>query len=137
MPRVNAPERVTQNHVIRFFSDKTKLNYTYLGNLHDSENRNIMRECLHAYLLKRGYSERLASGAIDALEKAATTLQQGLYAANKAVYSLLKYGAKVREAVGEAEKTVYFIDFEDAAKNDLPLRKRSRSRAITANARMW
>ena len=121
MSSIGDNERKTQNHVIRVFSDKTKLNYTYIGNLHDSDNRNIMRERLHAYLLKRGYSERLASGAIDALEKAATNLQQGLYAANKEVYSLLKYGAKVRESVGEAEKTVYFIDFEDAAQNDFAI----------------
>ena len=54
MPQVNAPERITQNHVIRFFSDMTKLNYTYLGDLHDRENSNIMQDRLHAWLAGRG-----------------------------------------------------------------------------------
>ena len=118
MAGINAPERVTQNHVIRFFSDKHRLNYTYIGNLHDSENSNIMQERLRAYLLRRGYSEKLITGAIDALVKASTNLQQGLYAANKEVYSLLKYGANVKENVGEPEKTVYFIDFDNPSSND-------------------
>ena len=118
MPTINAPERVTQNHVIRFFSDKQKLNYTYLGNLHDSENSNIMPERLRAFLQGRGYSEKLISGAMDALERASTNLQQGLYAANKEVCSLLKYGAKVKENPGESEKTVYFIDFDMPGNND-------------------
>jgi len=54
MSRINTPERVTQNHVLRFFSDKTKLNYTYSGNLHDRENSNIMQERLHAWLIGHG-----------------------------------------------------------------------------------
>ena len=116
MSRIGDSERRTQIRVIRFFVDK--LHYTYLGNLHDQENGNIMQDRLRAYLLGRGYSEKLTAGAIDALVKASTNLQQGLYAANRAVYSLLKYGAKVRENVGEPEKTVYFIDFEDIGKNE-------------------
>ena len=47
MPTINAPERVTQNHVIRFFSDK--LHYTYLGDLHDRENSK-KGSCLKIYL---------------------------------------------------------------------------------------
>ncbi len=93
MTQIGDSERKTQNRVIRFFVDK--LRYTYLGNLHDQENSNIMQDHLRAYLLGRGYSEKLTAGAIDALMKASTNLQQGLYAANRAVYSLLKYGAKV------------------------------------------
>ena len=116
MSRIGDSERTTQNQVIRFFIDK--LHYTYLGDLRDQENSNIMQDRLRAYLLGRGYSEKLTAGAIDALVKASTNLQQELYAANRAVYSLLKYGAKVRENVGEPEKTVYFIDFEDVGKND-------------------
>ena len=119
MPHIGDSERATQNRVIRFFRER--LGYAWLGDLRDSVNGNIMPERLRASLLGRGCSETLAAGAIAALEKAAADLQQGLYAANKAVYSLLKYGAKVREAPGEAEKTVYFIDFEDSGKNDFAL----------------
>lgn len=116
MPNIGDSERKTQNRVVKFFRDK--LHYTYLGNLHDSENRNIMQERLHTWLLKQGYSEKLAANAIDALVKTSTNLQQGLYHANKEVYSLLKYGAKVKESVEQSPKTVYFIDFEDVTKND-------------------
>ena len=116
MPQINASERTTQSHVIRFFVNE--LHYTYLGNLHDSENSNIMQERLRAYLLRQGYSENLSDGAIDKLVRTSVNLQHGLYAANKEVYSLLKYGAKVKEAAGESEKTVYFIDFENPDSND-------------------
>ena len=65
MPNIGDSERKTQNRVVKFFRDK--LHYTYLGNLHDNENRNIMQERLHDWLLKQGYSEKLASNAVDAL----------------------------------------------------------------------
>ena len=116
MSQIGDSERKTQNRVIRFFVDK--LRYTYLGNLHDQENSNIMQDRLRTYLRSWGYADKLAAGAVDAFKKASTNLQQGLYAANREVYSLLKYGAKVRENVGEPEKTVYFIDFEDIGKNE-------------------
>ena len=116
MPNIGDSERKTQNRVVKFF--QKKLHYTYLGNLHDSENSNIMQERLHAWLIGQGYSERLASNAVDALVKASTNLQQGLYHANKEGYSLLKYGAKVKETADQSPKTVYFIDFEDVGKND-------------------
>ena len=105
MPNIGDSERKTQNRVVKFFRDK--LHYTYLGNLHDSENRNIMQERLHAWLLKQGYSEKLAANAIDALVKTSTNLQQGLYHANKEVYSLLKYGAKVKESVEQSPKAMH------------------------------
>lgn len=116
MSNVGDSERKTQNRVVKFFRDK--LLYTYLGNLHDSENSNIMQERLHAWLVKQGYSEKLAANAVDVLLKASTNLQQGLYHANKEVYSLLKYGAKVKESADQPPKTVYFIDFENPLKND-------------------
>ena len=118
MSQINAPERVTQNHVIRFFSDK--LHYTYLGDLHDRENSNIMPERLQAWLSGRGYSERLISGAIDRLQRAANDLSQGLYYANQQVYSLLKYGAKVNDDNGQPV-TVYFLDFDEPGKNDFAI----------------
>ena len=116
MPNIGDSERKTQNRVVKFF--QKKLHYTYLGNLHDSENSNIMQERLHAWLIGQGYSDKLTTHAVDALVKASTNLQQGLYHANKEVYSLLKYGAKVKETADQAPKTVYFIDFEDVGKND-------------------
>lgn len=117
MPQIDAVEKVTQNRVIKFFVDK--LHYTYLGDLHDCENSNIMQERLYVYLTsKGGYSDKLARRAIDELTKTANNLQHGLYDANKEVYRLLKYGAKVTEESGEAPKTVYFIDFDEPSRND-------------------
>ena len=117
MPHIDQIEKATQNRVIKFFVDK--LHYTYLGDLHDSENSNIMQERLYAYLVgKGGYSDKLAHRAIDELVRTSGNLQHGLYDANKEVYRLLKYGAKVVEEAGEAPKTVFFLNFSDPAQND-------------------
>jgi len=120
MPHIDQIEKATQNRVIKFFVDK--LHYTYLGDLHDSENSNIMQERLYAYLTdKGGYSDKLARRAIDELVRTASNLQHGLYDANKEVYRLLKYGAKVAEEAGEAPKTVFFLNFSDIAQNDFAI----------------
>ena len=120
MPHIDQIEKATQNRVIKFFVDK--LHYTYLGDLHDSENSNIMQERLYAYLTgKGGYSDKLARRAIDELVRTASNLQHGLYDANKEVYRLLKYGAKVVEEAGEAPKTVFFLNFSDVAQNDFAI----------------
>ena len=109
MLHIDQIEKATQNRVIKFFVDK--LHYTYLGDLHDSENSNIMQERLYTYLTdKGGYSDKLARRAVDELVRPAGNLQHGIYDANKEVYRLLKYGAKVVEEAGEAPKTVFFID---------------------------
>ena len=120
MPQIDQIEKATQNRVIKFFVDK--LHYTYLGDLHDSENSNIMQERLYAYLTEKGgYSDKLARRAIDELVRTAGNLQHGLYDANKEVYRLLKYGAKVVEEAGEAPKTVFFLNFSDIAQNDFAI----------------
>ena len=115
MDRVGKPESATQKRVIRFFQEQ--LHYNYIGNLRDRENSNIDRDKLTAWLIDRGYSEGLASRAVDELIKAASNLQDGLYAANRAVYSLLKYGAPVKESVDDKETNVYFIDWNEPGKN--------------------
>ena len=120
MPHIDQIEKATQNRVIKFFVDK--LHYTYLGDLHDSENGNIIQERLYAYLTgKGGYSDKLARRAIDELVRTAGNLQHGLYDANKEVYRLLKYGAKVVEEAGDAPKTVFFLNFSDVAQNDFAI----------------
>jgi type I restriction enzyme, R subunit len=110
MAKINESERTAQDRVVRFF--QKKLNYDYYGNLHSQINTNIIIEKLTAYLTEHGYSASLSKKAIDDLVSVAGNLQQGLYKANQDVYSLLKYGAKVKENPGEPDKTVYFIDKE-------------------------
>lgn len=118
MPKINEAERRTQERVLKLFQDPALLGYAYYGNLRDRINGNIDVVRLTAYLVGRGYSATLAGKAVFELQKAAGNLQQGLYKANQDVYSLLKYGAKVRENPGEPEKTVYFIDWEHTHNNE-------------------
>jgi type I restriction enzyme R subunit len=116
MPRINEAERTTQERVLKLF--RGELGYAYYGDLRDRVNSNIDTDKLKAWLLSRGYSASLSAKAVSELQKTAGNLQQGPYKANMDVYSLLKYGAKVRENPGEPEKTVYFIDWEHSQNNE-------------------
>ena len=94
MNSIGKPEIITQSRVIKFFHEKLK--YRYIGDLRDQENHNIDEAKLKAWLISCDYSDGLASRAVETLINAANNLQHGLYAANKEVYDLLKYGAKVK-----------------------------------------
>ncbi len=117
---VGQREIKTQERIIKLFSDKEKLDYKYLGNLEDkSDNSNIEEELLLKFLKKnKKYSDTLIKKAIDKLQKASIVQNKSLYEANKEVYSLLRYGAQVKENVGENKKTVYFIDWNNTKNND-------------------
>lgn len=110
-------ETLTQQNVIKFFVEK--LNYTYIGNLTAQENSNLREEDIFTFLTKNmGYSDTVSHGAIENFKKNAFNLSQGLYSANKAVYTSLKYGEKVREKDSNEIKTVYFIDFKNPGNNN-------------------
>lgn len=115
MSNIGDSERKTQNRVIEFF--QTKLHYRYIGNLKDQANRNIDEEKLTRWLTDHGYSSAVATRAVEELVKATANLQEGLYTANRAVYQLLKYGAKIKENADENETTVYFIDWDTPGEN--------------------
>ena len=115
--KVGKPEIATQRRVIQLFSDPNGLAYKYIGNLHDSVNRNIKEDVLFSWLTGNGYSREAASLAIAELKKSAADLQHGLYAANESVYSLLKYGVKVQEGEYGDIRTVYFINWDDPSQN--------------------
>lgn len=112
---IAAPEIATQARLIEMFEQRLK--YEYLGNKADEDNTNVIPELLRRNLLARGYSKRLADAAIVKLQSEARDLSSGLYAANKAVYSVLKYGAKVQDEKG-AIRTVMLIDWNDVDAND-------------------
>ena len=119
MRGVGQVERKTQDRVVKLFSDKDGLAYTYLGNWKDREgNSNIEEEYLRKYLKRKGYEADLIARAVDKLTKAAGNQVDKLYYANKDVYSLLRYGAKVKEHAGDQNTTVSFIDFKDPCGND-------------------
>jgi type I restriction enzyme R subunit len=122
---IGAPELATQARLIEMFEQD--LGYEFLGNKTDEDNSNIIPELLRANLLNRKdkegkplYSKRLADAAIVKLQSEAKDLSSGLYAANKAVYSILKYGAKVQDEKG-AIKTVMLIDWDIVTNNDFQI----------------
>ncbi|MCK4259332.1 MAG: HsdR family type I site-specific deoxyribonuclease [Halanaerobiales bacterium] len=117
MSTVGQKERETQNRVTKLF--KEKLGYTYLGKWHDGENnQNIEEEYLRKYLHRKGYSDDLINRAVDQLVKASSNQIDKLYYVNKEVYSLLRYGANVKEDIGENKQTVCFINWKEPYEND-------------------
>ncbi|MAT40098.1 MAG: restriction endonuclease subunit R, partial [Ectothiorhodospiraceae bacterium] len=113
------PEWVTQNRVIKLFES---LGYHYLGDWHTRvSNSNIEEEILRENLTKRGYEEVLINAAIGKLHTTADTPSGELYTANKNVYRLLRYGAKVRIAVDATTETVELIDWDHPEQNDFAI----------------
>jgi type I restriction enzyme R subunit len=121
MSNVGEREIITQNRVIQLF--QTQLGYTYLGNRQYRENnRNIETELLSQWLSNQGINKTLINKTLEKLDKAATLGEiQNLYDANKAVYSLLRYGVKVKEGAGEPTQTIWLIDWENPENNHFAL----------------
>lgn len=109
-------ERKTQNRVVSLFRDR--LSYDYLGNWEDrEENNNIEEAYLRPFLMRSGHSDLLIDKAIETLKKSANRPQLSLYELNKETYSLLRYGIKVREGLGENYQTIWPIDWKNPEKN--------------------
>jgi len=118
MSPVGDIERITQDRVIALLSKPDGLGYTYLGNWHDRpDNSNIEEDLLSNYLQENGYTQTLIKKAIYELKKVAGVQNKNLYGINKDVYTILRYGAKVREDVGENTQTVRLIDWEQTQNN--------------------
>jgi type I restriction enzyme, R subunit len=116
MSDIGQPERATQNRVISLFRDE--LGYDYLGNWQDrSHNSNIEDRHLTTYLTDRGYTPAQITKALYELRIAADNPNRNLYDNNKAVYSLLRYGIKVKTKVGENTETVKVIDWHHPDRN--------------------
>ena len=122
MVTVGQIERATQNRIVKLFRDH--LDYDYLGDWRDREekNSNIEKDLLRSWLTKQGVSDILIKRTFRSLEQAAA-LGHGrhLYEANKDVYSLLRYGVKVKEGAGEQTQTVWLIDWENPLNNDFAI----------------
>ena len=121
MIKVGQKERATQNRVVSLFREQ--LGYEYLGDWqHRDGNSNIEKQLLATWLTGRGVSEALIKRVFRELDHAAA-LGDGkhLYDANKAVYSLLRYGVKARDNSGEQHQTVWLIDWEDPLNNEFAI----------------
>ena len=121
MSTVGELEARTQRRVVNHF--RHQLGYEYLGNWQDRPgNRNIETDLLTRFLARQGHSPALITKALDKLDKAAALGgSKTLYDANREVYSLLRYGVKVRPGLGEHTVTVRLIDWETPAANDFAI----------------
>ena len=121
MNHIGKPERATQDRVIQFFQDT--IGYNYLGNWEKEERKipveeNILLDFLTS---KQGYSLSVANKAITKLVNAATNLSNGLYEANKEVYSLLRYGVAIAKELGKPKETIHFINWKDYNNNNFAI----------------
>jgi type I restriction enzyme, R subunit len=120
MSNIGKSERATQNRIIALFRDE--LGYRYLGDWsHRDDNSNVEEAFLEAYLLRRGYSKEQISRALYALRTEGSNLSRNLYENNKEVYSLLRYGVKVKVAADENTEMVKLIDWEYPEENDFAI----------------
>ena len=121
MTKVGALEIETQRRVVSHFRDH--LGYRYLGNWRDRpNNRNIETDYLTRFLERQGHSPALITKALHQLDQAAA-LGGGrtLYDANRDVYGLLRYGARVSPGLGEQNVTVHLIDWDNPATNQFAI----------------
>ena len=120
MSSINKPERATQDRVIALFTQQ--LGYRYLGNWADRAGNHCVEEgLLTAHLERRGYSAAHISAALYKLRSEALLHGRTLYAANQAVYQLLRYGVSVRVEAGADTETVHLVNWNQPAENDFAI----------------
>ncbi|MCB0296585.1 MAG: type I restriction endonuclease subunit R, partial [Calditrichaeota bacterium] len=114
------PERATQERVIALFHKE--LDYRYLGDWRDRENnRNVEEDLLSEWLGQRGYTAAQIAAALHKLRTEADNHNRKLYANNRAVYQLLRYGVAVKTEAGRVTETVRLIDWERPEANDFAI----------------
>ncbi|NEX19767.1 type I restriction endonuclease subunit R [Thiorhodococcus mannitoliphagus] len=120
MSTVGQIEKKAQARVVALFQERLK--YTYLGNWSDRPgNANIEPERLTAWLRDQGIADGLIRRAVHEFQRTATDTSKTLYDRNQAVYNLLRYGVKVRPALGEHHVTVWLIDWKHPERNDFAI----------------
>ena len=106
----------TQERVIDLF--KNELGYEYIGDLQGLDNKNIREDELKSWLQSRGYNDTLINKALKKLnDENHTSGGRKLYDANEAIYSLLRYGVKVKEGANETNQTIWLIDWDNPLAN--------------------
>ncbi|MYG34282.1 MAG: HsdR family type I site-specific deoxyribonuclease [Gemmatimonadetes bacterium] len=121
MTPVGEREIKTQRRVVALFRDG--LGYRYLGDWRERDgNRNVESRILASFLKRGGHSANLIAKAVAKLDQAAALGgSRTLYEANREVYTLLRYGARVRPGVGQDTVTVDLIDWNDPSANDFAI----------------
>lgn len=121
MSKVGQRERATQRRVVTLF--QKQLGYQYYGDWQDrTDNANIEEHYLRAWLAKQGVEDVLVNNALRQVKQAATMGGgKKLYHANNDVYTLLRYGVKVRQGQGENTKTVWLIDWKNPLNNEFAI----------------
>ncbi|WP_212779810.1 HsdR family type I site-specific deoxyribonuclease, partial [Helicobacter pylori] len=106
-------EKEVQKQVIETFKS---MGYAYLGDLTKSDNENINKESLKAWLVKNQKINHERWQRIEhEIHKALTN---DLYEANQKFYELLIYGVKTRISQNEPTQTSWLIDWKDVSKNE-------------------
>ena len=114
---VGQPERPTQDRVLALFRDE--LGYRTLGDWSDRPgNSNVEEVLLGGWLAGRGVPSQQAATAIHRLRTEASATGRTLYEANRAVYSLLRYGVGVKFEAGTPTETVPLVDWDRPEAND-------------------
>lgn len=120
MSNVSKPERATQDRVVELFI-KT-LGYQYLGNWSERAGSHCIEEgLLTAFLNRSGYGPAHISAALHRLRSEALLQGRSLYAANRAVYELLRYGVSVKVEAGQVNETVHLVNWAEPANNDFTI----------------
>ena len=117
---VSKPERATQERVIELFT-KT-LGYQYLGDWSDRAGNHCIEDgLLSAFLTRSGYSPAHINAALHKLRSDALLHGRSLYAANQAVYQLLRYGISVKVEAGQVNETVRLVNWGQPTDNDFAI----------------
>lgn len=134
MNTVGQAERGVQDRIVSFFQDT--LDYDYLGNWIDRENNSNIEEKLLRKFLKdvRGYEKSMINRSLHELNRVAGDQSRSLYDINKEVYSLLRYGVKVKDGAGEQTQTVWLIDWQHPEKNHFAIAEEVTVPAASAGA---
>jgi type I restriction enzyme R subunit len=118
--KVGQVERATQDRVVKLFH--TKLGYEYLGNWEDqAQTSPIVDEMLRKNLTKRDYAPGLIALALAELHRVVANHSESLYKRNRELYTLLRYGVKVRPEVGATKETVELVAWDDLEANDFAI----------------
>ncbi len=117
MNTVGDTEGQIQGRLVTFFQDA--LGYEYLGDWQSRENNsNIDKTLLTEWLRTQRHNDRIIKKVLDKLKRAADVGgTKTLYDANRKIYDLLRYGAKVRPDVGQQHITVKLIDWKNPNQN--------------------